>query len=77
MANQTEVHFCHSCNIETHHVLILVRKPSGFENASNRKLKEFVTGFIKSWWLGSFIAAMDEFSRHLICENCGEKIIDD
>lgn len=77
MADKIEKHFCKCCDKETEHVLILVRKKTGFENSNNRKIKEFVAGFIKSWFLGPFIANMDNFSRHLICQTCGEKIIDD
>ncbi len=77
MDEKIEKHYCKCCGKETDHVLILVRKKTGFENSSNRKFKEFIAGFIKSWFLGSFIAAMDDFSRHLICKICGEKIIDD
>lgn len=50
---------------------------SGRDLSDNRKLKEFISGFIKGWALGPFIASMDEFSRHLVCENCGEKTIED
>jgi ribosomal protein L44E len=77
MDEKIEKHYCKCCGKETDHVLILVRKKTGFENSSNRKFKKFIAGFIKSWFLGSFIAAMDDFYRHLICKICGEKIIDD
>lgn len=74
MTTQTEVCFCESCGIDTVHILVLVRKPSGFKNS---KKKEFIAGVIKGWFLGPFIASMDEFSRHLICEKCGTTIIED
>jgi hypothetical protein len=77
MSEQKEMCFCKSCRIETPHILVLVKKPTGFENAKNRNKKEFVAGIIKGWFLGPFIASMDEFSRHLICEKCGTKIIED
>jgi hypothetical protein len=77
MSDQTETYFCKSCGVETSHILVLVRKPSDFENSKYRKRKEFIAGVIKGWFLGPFVASMDEFSRHLICEKCGTKIIED
>lgn len=77
MTNQKERYLCKSCGVETMHILVLVRKPSAFENVKNRKRKEFIAGLIKGWFLGPFIASMDELSRHLICEKCGTKIIEE
>ncbi len=77
MSTPTEVHFCQHCGKETTNILVLIRKKSPFENSTHRKLKEFIAGFIKSWWFGPFLTAMDEFSRHLICEQCGNTIIDE
>lgn len=77
MLRQTEVHLCHPCGVETHHIVILVRKPSPYQDDPHRKCKEFIAGAVKGWALGSFVASMDEFSRHLICENCGHKTIED
>jgi ribosomal protein L37E len=77
MSDQTEMCFCRSCRVETLHVVVLVRKPSGFENAKNRERKEFIAGFIKGWLAGPFLASMDEFSRHVICERCGTTIIEE
>ncbi|MCM0147180.1 hypothetical protein KCN56_01180 [Photobacterium galatheae] len=69
--------YCKGCCREEHHVVVLVRKPTGFEKSSNRKLKEFIAGFIIGWAVGPFLASMDAFSRHLVCEVCGTKIIED
>lgn len=77
MSSKIEVYFCSSCAVETNHVLVLVRKTSRFKHSKNRKSKEFITGLINGWAVGSFLASMDEFSRHLICENCGTKIVED
>jgi protein-arginine kinase activator protein McsA len=77
MSTQTEVHFCKNCHKETTHILLLIRKKSPFENSKHRKIKEFIHGYIKAWWFGTFLAAMDDFNRHLICEECGETIIDE
>lgn len=77
MADNREKGFCKSCGVSTSHILVLVRKPSPFKNSKNRKRKEFIAGLIKGWLVGPFIAAMDELSRHLICEKCGTKTIDD
>lgn len=77
MSNNTEQCFCKSCATRTCHILVLVRKPSPFKGAKNRSRKEFIAGLIKGWFLGAFVASMDDFSRHLICEKCGTKTIDD
>lgn len=77
MSHQTETHYCSACDADTSHVLVLVRKESPFKEAKNRKTKEFLAGVLKGWALGPFIASMDEFERHLICEKCGNKIIED
>ncbi|HDM8170989.1 TPA: hypothetical protein P0E23_003622 [Vibrio harveyi] len=77
MSRKTEVFLCPKCGVETHHVVVLVRKKSAFEGDKNRGKKEFITGFLKSAVFGAFLASMDDFSRHLICENCGNKIIQD
>ncbi|MGF1736830.1 hypothetical protein [Photobacterium satsumensis] len=77
MSLQKEVRLCPCCRAETYHVVVLVRKPTGYKNADDRKVKEFISGFIKGWALGPFVASMDEFCRHLVCENCGEKTIED
>lgn len=77
MSDQAEMCFCKTCGVVTLHIVVLVRKPSGFENSKSRKRKEFIAGVIKGWFLGPFIASMDELSRHLICEKCGRKTIEE
>ncbi|MFZ3530169.1 hypothetical protein LCA30_13505 [Vibrio harveyi] len=77
MSRKTEVFLCPKCRVETHHVVVLVRKKSAFEGDKNRRKKEFITGFLKSAVFGAFLASMDDFSHHLICENCGNKTIQD
>jgi len=73
MSNKMEVCFCDACGEDTNHVLVLVRKR---EPAKSTKHK-FILGLIKGWFLGPFIASMDDFSRHLVCEKCGRKIIEE
>ncbi|TAA45025.1 hypothetical protein [Corallincola spongiicola] len=70
-----ETTFCSKCSKETQHILVLVRKPTGFENSKRRKLKEFVSGMFAGLAFGPFLASMDSLSRHLICETCGTKQI--
>ncbi len=57
MSNMTEVLMCPTCGVETHHVVVLVRKKSGFEGDKNRKKKEFIAGFLKSVVFGAFLAS--------------------
>ncbi len=47
MSNKTEVLMCPTCGVETHHVVVLVRKKSGYEGDKNRNKKEFIAGFLK------------------------------
>lgn len=77
MSTQTEVHFCKNCHKDTTHIILLIRKKSPFENSKHRKAKEFIAEFIKTWWFGTFLTAMDDFNRHLICEECGHTIIEE
>lgn len=53
MSNKTEVLMCPTCGVETHHVVVLVRKKSGFEGDKNRNKKEFIAGFLKSVVFGA------------------------
>ncbi|MFB1095314.1 hypothetical protein ACEWH9_14240 [Vibrio diabolicus] len=76
MSNKTEVLMCPTCGVETHHVVVLVRKKSGFEGDKNRNKKEFIAGFLKSVVFGAFLASMDEFERHLICEQNHSTVTD-
>ncbi len=47
MSNKTEVVMCPSCGVETHHVVVLIRKKSAFEGDKNRSKKEFIVWFSK------------------------------
>ncbi|EKY4203055.1 hypothetical protein RCQ54_002090 [Vibrio alginolyticus] len=76
MSHKTEVRYCSDCGTDTHHVVVLVRKPSAFKGAKNQKFKEFIAGAIKGWTLGAFVASMDEFERHLVCVKCGKKTVE-
>ncbi|CAM3662996.1 hypothetical protein VA7868_00382 [Vibrio aerogenes CECT 7868] len=72
----TENKFCKKCGEETTHIVVLVRNQSPYEGDANRNRKEFLSGFLKGSVAGAFCASMDEFSRHVICEKCGEKTIE-
>ncbi|ASI92361.1 MULTISPECIES: hypothetical protein [Vibrio] len=72
-----ENRYCSVCGKNTDHVVVLVRKESPFKEDKKRKRKEFLTGFLKGWAFGAFLASMDDFSRHCICEQCGTKTIED
>ncbi|MFC7418494.1 hypothetical protein ACFQNF_01195 [Iodobacter arcticus] len=77
MQHISEIRHCSVCGVDTNHVVVLVRKTNPFKGEQHSKFKEFLHGAIKSWFLGAFIASMDEFSRHRICEKCGNKVIED
>ncbi|EHU9449077.1 hypothetical protein KZY45_001978 [Vibrio vulnificus] len=77
MSHKIESHACPQCSADTPHVVILVRKTSPYKDDKKRDWKEFFSGFVKGAVLGAFIASMDEFERHLVCEQCGHKIIEE
>ncbi|GGA71021.1 hypothetical protein GCM10011369_10930 [Neiella marina] len=72
-----EKRHCQPCNQETSHVVVLVRKESAFAGDEKQSTKEFIAGLIKGWAVGPFLAEMDDFERHLICECCGQKTVED
>nr|WP_249199298.1 hypothetical protein [Photobacterium sp. GJ3] len=76
MLHQIEMYPCSTCQTKSRHIIVLIRNPSAFAESNHRKYKEFIAGFIKGLAVGPFLAAMDEFSRHIICENCGRKTVE-
>lgn len=76
ISDKKEVCYCGSCKDDTSHVVVLVRKQSPYKGSKNQTTKEFWAGVVKGWFLGAFIASMDEFERHKVCEACGEKTIE-
>ncbi len=72
MLTTKEFHHCTQCGGDTTHIVVLVR-----ETTNEHRFKDFLKGFIKSVSVGSFEAAMDDFDRHSICEQCGKKTIND
>ena len=73
----TEKRFCPSCQRETNHVVVLVDKSFGKQPTPEQKRKAFIKDFITGWAAGPFLANMDRFERHVICEHCGNKVIDE
>ncbi|WP_234919237.1 hypothetical protein, partial [Aeromonas veronii] len=77
LLSSTEKRFCSSCQRETNHVVVLVDKSFGQQLTPEQKRKAFIKDFITGWAAGPFLANMDRFERHAICENCGNKVIDE
>ncbi|HHQ4542317.1 hypothetical protein JD502_08560 [Aeromonas veronii] len=77
MLSSTEQRVCSSCQRETNHVVVLVDKSFGLQLTPEQKRKAFIKDFITGWAAGPFLANMDRFERHVICENCGNKVIDE
>ena len=73
----TEKRFCPHCQRETNHVVVLVDKSFGKQPTPEQKRKAFIKDFITGWAAGPFLANMDRFERHVICEHCGNKVIDE
>lgn len=61
MSRQTEVRLCHPCGVETHHFVILVRKPSSYQDHPHRKWKEFIAGVVKGWALEALLHQWTNF----------------
>ncbi|WP_159651185.1 hypothetical protein [Vibrio atypicus] len=72
MITTKETHYCSQCTAETTHIVVLVR-----DEPQQNKVRDFLTGLIKSEAVGAFEASMDDFSRHSICEQCGKKTVND
>lgn len=77
MLSSTEQRYCPSCQHETNHVVVLVDKSYGNEVKAEQKRTAFIKDFITRSAAGPFLANMDRFERHTICENCGNKVIDE
>ncbi|MFM5695581.1 hypothetical protein ACET6Y_17885, partial [Aeromonas veronii] len=77
LLSSTEQRYCPSCQRETNHVVVLVDKSFGKQPTPEQKRTAFIKDFITGWAAGPFLANMDRFERHTICENCGNKVIDE
>ncbi len=77
LLSSTEQRVCPSCQRETNHVVVLVDKSFGKQPTPEQKRTAFIKDFITGWAAGPFLANMDRFERHAICEYCGNKVIDE
>ncbi len=77
LLSSTEQRVCPSCQRETNHVVVLVDKSFGQQLTPEQKHTAFIKDFITGWASGPFLANMDRFERHAICEHCGNKVIDE
>ncbi|HHQ4761700.1 TPA: hypothetical protein ACSP8C_002075 [Aeromonas veronii] len=77
LLSSTEQRYCPSCQRETNHVVVLVDKSYGKEVKPEQKRTAFIKDFITGWAAGPFLANMDRFECHAICEKCGNKVIDE
>ncbi|MFB2862903.1 hypothetical protein [Aeromonas sp. MdU4] len=77
MLTATEMRFCATCQRDTNHIVVLVDKSYGKQVKPEQRRKEFFKDFVTGWAAGPFLANMDRFARHSICENCGTKVIDE
>ncbi|MFQ2014541.1 hypothetical protein ACK336_15045 [Aeromonas veronii] len=77
LLSSTEQRVCPSCQRETNHVVVLVDKSFGQQLTPAQKRKAFIKDFITGWAAGPFLANMERFERHAICEHCGNKVIDE
>lgn len=68
MAGAKEKHYCKNCQEKTMHYVVSVRNK---EDDGLSERKRFWKGFIIGW-----TGILDGIDRHLICEKCGNKFID-
>ena len=74
MISTEEKLYCSSCDKITKHYVVLVRKSPGKDE---KESESFWKGFVAGWFLGPFVASMNEFERHSICSLCGTQTVDD
>ncbi|WP_070971186.1 hypothetical protein [Vibrio sonorensis] len=77
MISTKENQYCSECADTKQHIVVLVRKSAGFEGEQHQSIKQFITAMIKSWSFGAFLSSMDDFERHIICETCGAKRVEE
>jgi len=69
---EIEKRFCKECNIETDHVGVIVKS----QNNPEEKSGEFISAFVAGFGAGSTAGFMELRDLHLVCNNCGHKIIE-
>lgn len=73
-AVKVECH-CPACNMETSHIQLLLQKPSEYGTSKKEQVKAFVSGFI-SGSASPVLASLELLDRHLICEKCGVRRVE-
>lgn len=77
MSYESTMRFCEKCGCKTTHIVVPVKKPSCFEHSTHRRFKESVGAVINYLIFGPFYMLVSKFSKHMICERCGDKVIED
>lgn len=77
MSNQSTMRYCATCGTKTHHIIVPVKKPSCFEHSTHRRLKESLGALVNYLIFGPFYMLVSKFSKHIICERCGDTVIED
>ena len=77
MSHPTVMRFCSCCGEKTNHIVVPVKKTSCFEHSTHRRFKESVGAVINFLIFGPFYMLVSKFSKHMICERCGDKVIED
>jgi hypothetical protein len=71
-----EKRYCKECNEEVDHIRVIVKSQNTSNVERKSKLKEFISALIAGWGAGSTAGFMELRDVHLICKNCGNKIIE-
>lgn len=77
MSYESTMRFCEKCGCKTTHIIVPVKKRSCFENSTHRRLKERIGAVVNFLFFGPFYMLVSQFAKHMICERCGDTVIED
>ncbi|MGL1956641.1 MAG: hypothetical protein OCD00_04925 [Colwellia sp.] len=73
---EIEKRYCKECNEEVDHIGVIVKPQPNLNMGRKEKVKEFISALIAGWGAGATAGFMELRDVHLICKNCGHKIIE-
>jgi len=73
---EPEKRFCKECNEEVDHIGVIVKPQNNSNMGRKAKVKEFISALVAAWGAGGTAGFMELRDLHLICTNCGHKIIE-
>jgi len=73
---ETEKRYCGECCEEVDHIVVIVKSQTKSSVGRKSKFIEFISALVAGWGAGSTAGFMELRDVHLICKNCGHKIIE-